>query len=67
MCPFPNQGARLLGGLRYPSELDREPCDRRPGSSWTVRLNRTAHCHKKPYVQYQWIERSFDLTSDGCQ
>jgi len=27
MCPFPNQGARLLGGLRYPSDLMREPWD----------------------------------------
>jgi hypothetical protein len=25
MCLFPNQGAWLLGGLRYPSDLMREP------------------------------------------
>src|SRR4051794_12172548 len=26
MCLFPNQDAWLLGGLRYPSDLMREPC-----------------------------------------
>src|SRR4051812_5615652 len=27
MCLFPNQGAWLLGGFRYPSDLMREPWD----------------------------------------
>ena len=31
MCLFPNQGAWLLGGLRYPSDLMREPWLSREG------------------------------------
>ena len=43
------------------------PGSRLPAGRRTVRLNRTAYCHKKTYVQYQGIERSFDPTLDGCQ
>src|SRR3954468_6873198 len=38
MCLFPNQGAWLLGGLSYPSDLMREPCGRAGDSGTAIRL-----------------------------
>ena len=71
--PMSRVGARSRKGRDPGVHEDR--CGRRDprrssarrSSARAATLNCTAYCHKKTYVQYQWIERSFDPTSDGCQ